>query len=140
METELAGQLQEGRRPEWLSGAIPPARHGLHVVEDEHPWHPAEREETVDEAAEQRLLAHIGAKNAVPAEIGLLGIGARQFEHPLRGQAVADPLLDLCTIRVHMGATLPPRRLSIHGLMQRTGNGRRAPRQLIRDLPDALAA
>ncbi len=62
MEAELAGELREGGRPDRLPGSIPAARHRLHVVEDEHPGHPAEGDETVDEPAEEGLLAHVGGE------------------------------------------------------------------------------
>jgi hypothetical protein len=70
MEAEFAGELQQGRGPHRLGGRIPTAGHRLHVVKDKHPGHPAERQETVDQPPEQRLLAHVaGEPDPGPAAV-----------------------------------------------------------------------
>ena len=66
------GTPPDGSRTRPRAGAAPASRSAaariaaagdrLHVVEDQHPRHPAERAEAVDEAAEERLLAHVAVK------------------------------------------------------------------------------
>ena len=59
-------ELQQGRRPHRLTSAVAPTGDRLHVVEDEHPGHPAKRHDAIDQSAEERLLPHI-VREADPA-------------------------------------------------------------------------
>ena len=88
----LAGQLRESRRPERLSGVVPPARHRLHVAEDQHPRHPAEGGETVDQPAEQGLLAQVGGE-AHPGPAAVLQPTGQEVacrRRPLRERELPD--------------------------------------------------
>ena len=58
-EATFAGQGQQGRRPQRPVAAVAPTGDRLHVVEDQHPRHPAQRTQTVQQAAHQRLLPHV---------------------------------------------------------------------------------
>jgi hypothetical protein len=60
MEAKLGGNLTEKGVPDGLARGVAAGGYRLHVVEDQHPRHKAQGTEAVDEATEQRLLAHVG--------------------------------------------------------------------------------
>ena len=47
VEVEFGRQLQQRGMPDRLLLGVTPGRHRLHVVEDQHPGHPAQRQDAV---------------------------------------------------------------------------------------------
>lgn len=81
MEAELGGKLTQQGMPDRRIGHVPTGGHRLHVVEDEDPRHPAEGTAAGDQAAQERLLSHVGGPaQPVPSTGYPLGVEATAQE------------------------------------------------------------
>ena len=207
MKAKVTGQLEQRLGPERLVSSIPAAGDRLHIIEDEDPRNPAESEKAVREAAEQRLLTHIGGEadptparvleatgqkiaggrllltegkltnltpidlqifsreafkaerdisgkavafepdptnhileDAAAAGLGVVRIGAGEFQHTHGAQALLQPQLDLRSVGIHLGSTSALGRSLVDGFMQGALNSGAGAAEFFGDLPLTLAA
>jgi hypothetical protein len=69
----------------------------------------------------------------------LILIGSGQLEHANDGEAVLQPLLNLCTIRIHHRGPMAGCRVPINGFLQYPGHGNAADAQFASDRTLTLA-
>ena len=110
-------ELQQGRRPHRLTSAVAPAGDRLHVVKDEHPGHPAERHDALDQPAKERLLPHI-VREADPAPATVFEPARQEVACRrclLREREAAD--FAPVDLEIFRGQPLEPDRDITHGLL-----------------------